>query len=294
MTEALWAPRPRPSPGPAAVPVGAWTPTSPIDLTVQRRQLADALRNSPGPAGADDGVDDGVERLLLAFEELASNALRHGRAPVRAGVTAFDGCWLLEVSDAAADRPPTPAHGRDAAEGGLGLPLVARISAAHGWQIDGDRKNVWARVDRIPAGRDPSNPGDSGAAERLFGAIAGFSTALGFAPTTRLTGPVSRLPGDLVTSLVAVVGEALTNVARHAHANSAEVDIAVTADAISACVADDGIDMAAAPRNGGLADLRRRADWHGGTLTVRPGALSGTRLTWTVPHHMTSPGPGAQ
>src|SRR3954447_925276 len=36
--------------------------------------------------------------------------------------------------------PPTPAQGRDAAQGGLGLPLVAGIGAAHGWQITGDGK----------------------------------------------------------------------------------------------------------------------------------------------------------
>jgi hypothetical protein len=226
---------------------------------------------------------------------------------VRAAVTAFDGCWLLEVSDAAADRPPTPAQGRDAAQGGLGLPLVARISGAHGWQITGDRKNVWARVDRdlgdLPRedidgaaqtddSRDRPGPRDSGAAERLAGAVAGFTGALGFAPTTCLTGPVGRLPGDLVTNLFAVVGEALTNVARHAHAESARVDIAVTADAVTACVVDDGIGLAGAPRDGGLADLRRRAAWHGGTLTVRPRAVGGTRLTWTVPHRMTSPASG--
>src|SRR4051812_48015670 len=209
MTEALWAPRPRPLLGPGAVTVGAWTPVTPIDLTIERLQLADALRDAPGPAGSEEGA----ERLLLAFEELVSNGLRHGRAPVRAAVTAFDGCWLLEVSDAAADRPPIPAYGRDAAQGGLGLPLVARISAAHGWQIDGDRKNVWARVDRdlgdLPredidgaAGtdghRDGSDPRDSVAAEQLVGAVAGFTGALGFAPTICLTGPVGRLPGDLV------------------------------------------------------------------------------------------------
>ena len=48
------------------------------------------------------GSDEGAERLLLAFKELASNALRPG------GVTAFGGCSPLEVSDAAAD----PARGR--------------------------------------------------------------------------------------------------------------------------------------------------------------------------------------
>jgi signal transduction histidine kinase len=41
------------------------------------------------------------------------------------------------------------------------------------------------------------------------------------APTICLISPVGRLPGDLVTNLFAVVGEALTNVARHARAESA-------------------------------------------------------------------------
>src|SRR4051812_35116363 len=83
ITEALWAPRALPLPGPDAVTVGAWTPTTPFDLTLERLQLADALRDAPGAAGSEEGT----ERLLLAFEELASNALRHGRPPVRTAVT---------------------------------------------------------------------------------------------------------------------------------------------------------------------------------------------------------------
>jgi len=42
-----------------------------------------------------------VERLLLCHEEPASNAVRHGRMPVRVEVLAGPGWWLLEVSDAA-------------------------------------------------------------------------------------------------------------------------------------------------------------------------------------------------
>src|SRR3954468_14052931 len=174
MHEVSWNSRPSPWPAPDAVTVGTWTPVTPLDLTLQRQHLADALRGGAEAPGADG---DALERLLLAFEELVSNGLRHGRAPVRATVTAFDGCWLLEVSDAAADRPPIPAYGRDAAQGGLGLPLVARISAAHGWQITADRKNVWARVDR-----------DLGAPPRED--IQGFSRRSALAPDSSKCRPI--------------------------------------------------------------------------------------------------------
>lgn len=95
------------------------------------------------PAGADE---DDVERLLLAFEELASNGLRHGGAPVRAAVTRTADGWLIDVTDAVADRVPTPAVDRDPAHGGLGLYLVARLGAAHGWWRQPDHKHVWARI----------------------------------------------------------------------------------------------------------------------------------------------------
>ena len=144
VSEALWAQRPRPTPGPDPTAVGRWAPTTPADLTAHRRQLSAVLQDD---AGADEVA---VERLLLAFEELASNALRHGRDPIRVTVTAGRDGWLLEVSDAAAERPPTPAVGRDAAEGGLGLYLVARLCAAHGWDVHGEHKVAWCRIDYSP------------------------------------------------------------------------------------------------------------------------------------------------
>jgi anti-sigma regulatory factor (Ser/Thr protein kinase) len=152
VSEALWGQRPRPEPGPDTAVVGQWEPTTPAELTAHRRQLSAALQERTGTTGADEVA---VERLLLAFEELASNALRHGRGPIRVTVTTGRDGWLLEVSDAAAERPPTPAVGRDAAEGGLGLYLVARLSAAHGWDVHGGHKVAWCRVQYSPgqAGR---------------------------------------------------------------------------------------------------------------------------------------------
>jgi anti-sigma regulatory factor (Ser/Thr protein kinase) len=124
--------------------LGSWEPATKADLTAHRLQLAEALHGSSRPTAAEEGA---VERLLLAFEELASNALRHGRHPVRVEVTAADGFWLLDVSDGAVDQVPTPAVGRDAAHGGMGLYLVASVCTAHGWFADGGRKHTWGCID---------------------------------------------------------------------------------------------------------------------------------------------------
>jgi anti-sigma regulatory factor (Ser/Thr protein kinase) len=144
MTEVLWGRRPRPEPGPDVSAVWRAEPVTPAELTALRVGLRTALADGARPAGA---TDDDIERLLLAYEELASNGLRHGRAPVQVTVTTTGSGWLLEVSDAAADRPPHPAVGRDASQGGLGLYLVARLCAAHGWATRGGRKFVWAQID---------------------------------------------------------------------------------------------------------------------------------------------------
>jgi Histidine kinase-like ATPase domain len=134
-----WLQRP---PEPAIDLTAGWsaTPCTAGDLTRLRHSLPTLAERSAGD-------DAGLDELLLVFEELASNALRHGRPPVRVVVAAIPTGWLLDVSDAAVDSPPLAADDRDPATGGLGLPLVAVLSAAHGWTVDGDRKHIWARID---------------------------------------------------------------------------------------------------------------------------------------------------
>ncbi|SDF46708.1 Histidine kinase-like ATPase domain-containing protein [Blastococcus fimeti] len=103
------------------------------------------LRSRLGDAGfPPDAEDSSSEELVLAFDELASNALRHGESPVVATVIAGSGGWLLDVSDRAPDVMPAPEVDRDPAYGGMGLQLVARLSVAHGWYVDTGTKHVWA------------------------------------------------------------------------------------------------------------------------------------------------------
>jgi anti-sigma regulatory factor (Ser/Thr protein kinase) len=152
MGVSVWGRRTPPAPCPHER-TAAWRarPGSPAELAAQRRELRTALREGGLTGGADAG-----DRLLLVVEELASNALRHGRLPVEVTVTPVRLGWLVAVSDAAADRPPVPALDRPPDHGGMGLSLVARLCGSHGWDTADGCKVVWARVpylEPIPADR---------------------------------------------------------------------------------------------------------------------------------------------
>lgn len=121
--------------------VGEWQLGSQIDLIVCRGQLRDALLRTPVPATMEFGD---LQRLLLAFEELAANGLRHGRAPMRVSVAGAAEGWLIVVTDAATECPPTPVAGPDLVHGDFGLYLAARLCPSHGWSVCRGRKHVWA------------------------------------------------------------------------------------------------------------------------------------------------------
>jgi signal transduction histidine kinase len=126
--------------------------------------------------------------------------------------------------------------------------------------------------------------GPAGVRTRLLAVLADVGPALGFDPGLRLSGVLEdRLATDLVDDLLAVLREALTNVARHAQATRADVEVAATGDELTVEVTDDGVGMGAVTRRSGLANLRRRAEQRGGSLAVSARAPSGTVVRWSVP-----------
>jgi len=98
--------------------------------------------------GDDDASAEVRDQLVLALDEMASNALRHGGGRVEASVRLTSDSYLIEVSDAAASSPPTPAIDRDPSEGGLGLYLIAELASEHGWYVRAGAKHVWALLPR--------------------------------------------------------------------------------------------------------------------------------------------------
>jgi signal transduction histidine kinase len=105
---------------------------------------------------------------------------------------------------------------------------------------------------------------------------------LGFAPSVEFSGAPGAASTDLIDDVTAVIREALTNVARHARASSASVDLVAGADQLIVTVVDDGVGVGHADLHSGTANLRSRAERRRGTCSIAPGPLRGTVLTWEV------------
>jgi signal transduction histidine kinase len=126
---------------------------------------------------------------------------------------------------------------------------------------------------------------------RLIEAISGLAALLGFEPRLAFSGPIdSVVPEAVVDDIVAVAREALTNVARHAQATSADVTLTASVQQLVVEVVDNGVGIGAVERRSGLANLRQRAELHGGSLVVTDGGPAdppttrgGTYLRWTIP-----------
>lgn len=126
---------------------------------------------------------------------------------------------------------------------------------------------------------------------RILEVIDGTAVTLGFPPSVQFDGPVDTLVGEhLAEHLLAVLQEALSNVARHAAATAVDIRVS-TRDRLVLQVRDNGAGMpAAGGRRSGLGNLAARAALLGGELSIADG-LPGTVLRWTVPLSF-SAGPG--
>jgi signal transduction histidine kinase len=108
---------------------------------------------------------------------------------------------------------------------------------------------------------------------------------LGFEPAVHIAGPVDQLVGtDIGDHLLAVLREALTNVARHATADSVTVDVDARDGGLMLTVEDDGVGPDPASRGGrGLSNMGARASALGGEVAMGARRPRGTRLRWSVP-----------
>jgi signal transduction histidine kinase len=137
--------------------------------------------------------------------------------------------------------------------------------------------------------RTPLGPAMSSGRDRILEVLADVSPLLPAEPAVQFSGPLDvMVPDEVFDDVVAVLREALTNVARHAQARRIEVVVIALAatSELLVQVSDDGVGLGPDGRRSGLANLRERAENRAGTFTVEspvPGSDSGTRLRWVVP-----------
>ncbi|WP_443076017.1 sensor histidine kinase [Streptomyces sp. NBC_01716] len=101
--------------------------------------------------------------------------------------------------------------------------------------------------------------------------------SLGFTPSLRMEGLLDTdVPPEAAEHVVAVLAEALSNVARHAHATSAPVSLVVPGGTLTLSVSDNGVGIGKDSRRSGLENLSKRARGLGGTMTLEaPGEDKG-------------------
>jgi PAS domain S-box-containing protein len=150
---------------------------------------------------------------------------------------------------------------------------------------------VAAEVERISRNLRPSILDQLGLGAVLRTTCTEFAARTNLA--VKLTGAPLTVPltADTELALYRIVQEALKNIEKHAHARHVTVTLDRRGDRVELVVSDDGIGFDAkhhaARRKDqgvlGLAGMRERAAYVGGTLTVKSGLRAGTEIEVRIP-----------
>ena len=133
-------------------------------------------------------------------------------------------------------------------------------------------------------GLEASRRAAGGLRQRVLALTSESAGALGFEPHVVFDGPLDSIPDHIAAEVLAVLREALTNVARHARASRVDVDLAADGDIVLRVV-DDGRGPPDERRPGGrgLANMEARAASLGGAVHVARGPEGGAVIEWRVP-----------
>ncbi|WP_405905309.1 MULTISPECIES: GAF domain-containing protein [unclassified Streptomyces] len=119
---------------------------------------------------------------------------------------------------------------------------------------------------------------------RVVRAVGEAAPVLGFAPSLRMEGLLdTQVPRETADHVVAVLSEALTNVARHARAGRAEVVLETDGREVRLTVSDNGVGIPPEGRRSGLRNMAERAQQLGGELELTCPPGGGSALVWRVP-----------
>ena len=151
-------------------------------------------------------------------------------------------------------------------------------------RLRADTTAAIAEVRRLVEGLRPPALDELG----LLGAVRQHAASLhvdGGAPlkvTISAPEPLPELSAAAEVTAYRIVVEALTNVARHADATSAAVELSITGDDLRLSVQDDGKGAQSWRPGVGMSSMRERAEQIGGTLTAAP-REGGGRVDAVIP-----------
>jgi signal transduction histidine kinase len=92
-----------------------------------------------------------------------------------------------------------------------------------------------------------------------------------------------RLPAPVEAAAYYIASEALTNVAKHAHASVVELVAAHDGRVLRLVVRDDGVGGVDATRGSGILGLTDRVEALGGTISIASPLRGGTTLSIRLP-----------
>jgi signal transduction histidine kinase len=237
----------------------------------------------------------GIEARLAGFTELAATAIANAEA--QAALTASR-ARIVATADATRRRIERNLH--DGAQQRL-VSLTLNLRAAQAAAAAGTGE-VAQQLDEVAAGLD-------GVLEDLREIARGLHPAIladgGLRPALKTLARRSSLPIDLDIQVdrrlpepveiaaYYTISEALTNAAKHAHATTADIQVAESDRVLHLRVHDNGNGGATFTHGSGLLGLKDRAEALGGHLRVDSPPEAGTTLEITLPLDRPSGPPGA-
>ncbi|MFF8638102.1 GAF domain-containing protein [Streptomyces pilosus] len=123
-----------------------------------------------------------------------------------------------------------------------------------------------------------------GLRSRAVRAVGEATAPLGFAPSVRMEGLLdTHVPAETADHVLAVLTESLSNIARHARADRADVVLETDGKQVRLTVTDNGVGIPSGGRRSGLTNMAERARELGGGMELERAEGTGTRLVWHVP-----------
>jgi signal transduction histidine kinase len=236
-------------------------------------------------SAADQPLADDLEQQLTDFAELVAQALANADAYEQLAASRVR---LVEVGDAERQRLERNLH--DGAQQRL-VSVALELGMVNA-KLESDpetaRKLLTAAREHLAAGLDELRELARGIhpvvlTERGLGpALEALQTRAPI-PVDIAELPEERLPASVETAAYYLVAEAITNVAKYAHASGATVAVRRSNGIATVTVSDDGIGGADPAHGSGLVGLAARVEALNGHVEVDSPPAGGTRITAKIP-----------